>query len=37
MFIKNFSSDLKFTSLFKKYIFHIKNLEMNSQIRGCID
>ena len=37
MFIKNFNSDLKFTSLFEKYIYHIKNLEMNSQIGGYSD
>ena len=33
MFIKNFNSDVKFTSLFKKYIFHIKNLEMKSEFK----
>ena len=37
MFIKNFNSDLKFTSLFEKYIYHIKNLEINSQIGGYSD
>ena len=34
MFIKNFNSDLKFMSLFKKYIFHIKNLQISSQVGG---
>ena len=33
MFIKSFNSDIKFTSLFSKYIYHIKNLEMNSQYK----